>query len=211
MELTPLKRAIMFGAPLSYFLIGVVHPIEFKVGDAAGLYLGIHVVQLLSIWGMALMLTFLIEGIDNRAARIARAAILPYVIVYAAFDAIAGIAFGMIVMEANTMSAVDQDTIQRMLDGDKLFPVTLALFLGSGLSWLFASGTAIFSLKGKRPAGALALLFLGAVVFAVAHPFPPGPIGMTLFIAGLAWLQLDARAATRRTGEQTLVLQARGV
>jgi hypothetical protein len=32
-----------------------------------------------------------------------------------------------------------------------------------------------------------------AVVFAVGHPKPPGPIGMTLFLGGILWLELRPR------------------
>jgi hypothetical protein len=36
---------------------------------------------------------------------------------------------------------------------------------------------------------------LGATLFAVGHSQPMGPIGMGLFIAGLAWLELRPRPA----------------
>ena len=70
------KALVVFGAPLSYFVIGVMHPLELHVGDQPDRYIAIHVFQLLSIWGMALMLWFMTEGVNNRPARIARVAIL---------------------------------------------------------------------------------------------------------------------------------------
>ena len=31
---------------------------------------------------------------------------------------------------------------------------------------------------------------IGAAIFAIAHPFPPGPIGIALFGLGIAWLEV---------------------
>jgi hypothetical protein len=39
---------------------------------------------------------------------------------------------------------------------------------------------------------------LGALVFAVGHPKPTGPIGMALFLAGVAWIELRPEAAAAR-------------
>ena len=194
-----LRNAVIFGAPLSYLVIGAIHPMNLYVGDDPSLYLGIHVVQLFSIWGMALMLRFLTEGVENGPARFARAAILPYAIVYSAFDALAGIAIGLLVREANGMAPAGQQAIQSFLAHPNPHPVEVILYLASGLTWLVAAGAAILSLKGRAPAGPLALLLVGSAIFAVAHPFPPGPMGMAIFIAGLAWLSLAPRSSLPRT------------
>jgi hypothetical protein len=39
------------------------------------------------------------------------------------------------------------------------------------------------------------LIGIGGAIFAVGHPFPPGPIGMTLILAGVALLGLRPRRA----------------
>jgi cytochrome bd-type quinol oxidase subunit 2 len=163
------------------------------VGDDPDLYIGIHFVQLFSIWGMALLLRYLIEGVDNRAARVARVAILPYAIVYSALDGMAGVAVGVLVRLANGMAIVEQQAFQRLLDQAETDPFVLILNLATAVCWLVAAVAAVLSLRSRAPAGALALLLIGAAIFAVGHPFPPGPIGMMLFIGGLAWLQLSQR------------------
>jgi len=187
------RNLVIFGAPLSYVVIGAVHPLELSVGDDPDLYIGIHFVQLFSIWGMALLLRYLIEGVDNRAARVARVAILPYAIVYSALDGMAGVAVGVLVRLANGMTIVEQQAFQRLLDQAETDPFVLFLNLATAVCWLVAAVAAILSLRSRAPAGALALLLIGAAIFAVGHPFPPGPIGMMLFIGGLAWLQLSQR------------------
>ena len=47
-----------------------------------------------------------------KLADAARAAILPYAIVYSAFDALAGIAIGLLVREANGMAPAGRQAIQ---------------------------------------------------------------------------------------------------
>jgi hypothetical protein len=42
-------------------------------------------------------------------------------------------------------------------------------------------------------------MVLGALVFAVGHPKPTGPIGMSLFLAGLIWLELRPQTAEARS------------
>lgn len=198
-SMSMLKWFVVFGAPLSYFIIGVIHPAEIHVGDNADLYIGIHIVQLFSIWGMALMLQFMTAGLESGMARFARAAVLPYAIAYAAFDALVGLAMGLLVHKAAGMSAADQAAIERIIEAPGVDLIFLSLWIASGLTWLIAAGAAVLSLRGRAPAGALALLMTGAAIFAVAHVFPPGPVGMSLFLAGLAWLAWSTVPA-RRSG-----------
>jgi hypothetical protein len=36
---------------------------------------------------------------------------------------------------------------------------------------------------------------IGAAIFAVGHPFPPGPIGIALFGLGVLWLEVRRERA----------------
>ena len=65
------------------------------VGDETGLFIWLHIAQLFLIGGRAYLLWLLVEGFDSRAARVARALILPFVILYTALDAVLGIAWGI--------------------------------------------------------------------------------------------------------------------
>jgi hypothetical protein len=185
---SPVLRAlVMFLGPVSYFIIGMVHPMDVKLGDDPDFYIGLHIVQLVSIWAMAALLWLLTEGIESKAARFGRAMILPYAIFYTAFDVIAGVAMGVIVHIANGAGPADHEAMVRFMDDLEGHWIGVPFYLASGLSWLLAAGAAIFALKGRVHTGALVLLFVGSAIFAVGHPFPPGPVGMTLFMAGLGW------------------------
>lgn len=74
------------------------------------------------------MLWFLVEGVDNRAAPITRALIVPFVVAYTAL-------------------------------------------------------------------GALLCLSFGAAVFSLGHAPPMGPVGMGLFLIGIAWAEFWPRSA----------------
>jgi hypothetical protein len=166
---------------------------DLEVGDAAGFYIFLHVVQPLLIALVAYALWLLVDGIESQAATVVRYALIPYVILYSIFDAIAGIATGLIVQEANGMSAADQAAVQRMMDGIGEHPILMATWIGAGLSWLVPAVAAAMAVRRQVPRLVTAGMVLGAIVFAVGHPFPPGPIGMALFLGGVLWLELRPR------------------
>src|SRR4029453_12042283 len=112
------------------------------VGDETTLYLALHLVQpvfvLLLAWGTWL----LVKGLPGRAAQIARIAIVPYAIAYSMLDAIAGVALGQAVREANRLSAADGAVVQRILDGSGGQDyIGIVIFVASGLTW-FVMGLA---------------------------------------------------------------------
>jgi uncharacterized membrane protein YccF (DUF307 family) len=191
---TLVRRAALFSAVAGYVVIGAIHPAEIKVGDETAVYLGIHLVQpvfiLLLAWGIWL----LVKDLPGRAAQVARIAIVPYAIAYSMLDAIAGVALGQVVRQANGMSAADAAVIQRVMDAGPDY-VGIVIFVASGLAWFamaFAAALAVRQIGGLGPT---LLMAIGAAIFAVGHPFPPGPIGIALFGLGVAWLELRRGAA----------------
>ena len=194
---TIMRRTVVFLAVAGYFVLGLVHPPDIKVGDdTTTSYLVIHVVQPVLIGLLAWSLFLLVEGLPGRAAQIARYAVIPYVIAYAMLDAIAGIATPLIVREANSMSSADAATVQRMLDGLDDAVIPPAIWVASGLMWLLAAVATAIAVRQVGGRGPATLMALGAVVFAVGHPFPPGPIGIALFGLGVVWLEVRRARAS---------------
>jgi hypothetical protein len=194
---TWLRRGFLLLGVVGYFVIGIIHPADVEVGDETTLYLWIHLLQpvliLLLAWGIWL----LVRDLPGRAAQVARVAIVPYAIAYAIFDAIAGIAIGTVVREANGMSAAEGAAVQRVFDDAD--GVTEALSAGvlvaGGLAWFIMAFAAALAVKPIGGLGPTLLMAIGAAIFAVGHPFPPGPIGIALFGLGVAWLELRREAA----------------
>lgn len=192
-----LRRTILFGTPLSYIALGILHPMEDPgLGEATGLFIGLHFAQLFLIGGLALSLWLLVDGLESRAATATRALILPFVILYTTLDAIAGLGMGDLVRMANELPAAEQATLGPFIDELREPDIAgYAIYLGAGLSWLAAAVASTVALKRRGPRAALVLMALGALVFAVGHPKPTGPIGMALFLAGVVWLELRPRPA----------------
>jgi hypothetical protein len=188
-----LRRGILFGAPLGYIVLGLIHPDDPDVGDDATFFIYLHVVQLFLIGLVAYALWLLVEGVESRAATVTRIAIVPYAVFYANFDALAGIATGLIAQEGGNLGAEDGAVVQQLLDNLGEEPILGIFYLLSGLSWLVAAAAAALALRDRAPAWVTVVMLLGAVVFAVAHPWPPGPIGMTLYLFGIAWHELRPR------------------
>jgi hypothetical protein len=190
---TWLRRGFFAIAIVGYLILGVIHPADIEVGDATTVYIGIHLVQpvfiLLLAWGTWL----LVKDLPGRAAQVARVAIVPYAIAYSMFDAIAGVALGGIVRLANDAPPADAAAVQRLMDTGTDY-VGMAIFVASGLSWFAMALAAAIAVKPIGGRGPTLLMAIGAAIFAVAHPFPTGPIGITLFGLGVAWLELRREA-----------------
>jgi hypothetical protein len=72
-------------------------------------------------------------------------------------------------------------------------PLGYVIYFGAGLLWLAVALTVVTALGARAPRPALVLMAIGAAVFALGHARPVGPIGMMLFLAGIAWLELRPR------------------
>jgi hypothetical protein len=200
-----LRRAFLFTAVAGYIVLGAVHPADLEVGDDTALYLGLHLVQpvliLLLAWGIWL----LVRDLPGRAAQVARLAIIPYAIVYSMLDAIAGVALAEAVREANNLSAAEGAVVQRVLDGEGGTDVVgIVIYVASGLTWFAMAFAAALAVKRIGGLGPTLLMAIGAAIFAVGHPFPPGPIGIALFGLGVGWLELRREAARVPAAEPAL-------
>jgi hypothetical protein len=136
--------------------------------------------------------------VTNRAAVIARALILPFVVAYAALDSILGIAWGVAAETANGLPAQDREGAGRLIHeliSGEVDPRGLILYWGAGLLWLAVSVAVVAALRDIAPTGALVSMGLGAAVFVLGHAPPMGPIGMGFFLLGIAWFEFRPRAA----------------
>ena len=111
------RRTVLFGVPGLYIALGLMHPTTNPgVGDESAVFIGLHIVQLFLVGGLAVMMWMLVGDLDNQAATITRVLILPFVIAYTALDAILGIAWGIVAAMANQLPAADQAAAGRLVD-----------------------------------------------------------------------------------------------
>jgi hypothetical protein len=194
MNRSTFQRVALFGGPIGYIALGLVHPMsDPKVGDPTGFFVFLHVVQPVLIGLMAYALWTLVEGLPGLAAKVARFAVVPYVIAYTMFDSIIGVAKGVFAGEAGSLSAADQAVVTSVLETDHW--LGYAIWLAAGLSWLVAVVAVAIAVEQIAPLRVSLLLGIGGLIFALGHPIPPGPIGMTLFLIGVALLELRYRPA----------------
>ena len=192
MNRTVPQRIALFGGPLGLITFGLVHPTtDPEVGDDAGLFLLLHLILPILIGLMGYALWSLVDGLPGLAAKVARFAVVPFLIAYTAFESIIGTAKGIVVVESSGYSEADQAAIQQVFDGDHW--AGYLVFIAGGLSWLVAAVAVAIAVRQIAPLFVSLLLGVGAAVFALGHPKPPGPIGMTLFLIGVALLELRYR------------------
>ena len=191
------RRAVLFGTPLLYLVLGILHPVpDPSVGDATGLFVGLHLAQLVLIGGLAWSMWMLVNGVEGRAATVARSLIVPYAIAYTTLDAIAGIAMGTVVRVANDLPAADRAAAARLVDAVREPTVSgYVFYFATALLWFALVLAVVAALRERARRAPLVLMGFGALVFAAGHPFPTGPIGMALFLAGVVWLELRPREA----------------
>ena len=150
------RRVVLLGVPSLYILLGLLHPMANpELGDETDLFIWLHIAQLFLIVGLGYVLWLLVEGVTNRAATLARALIIPFLVAYTALDAILGIAWGIAAETANDLPAADQQGAGRLIDelisGDP-DPRGLILYWGAGLLWLAVALAVVAALTGHSPA-----------------------------------------------------------
>jgi hypothetical protein len=197
------RRLILFGTPLALGLVTLVHPVvrrspAVELQGQVGLWLGVHLLQLALLCLLAVTMWLLVDGLPGRAASVSRAALLPFVAFYGAFDALVGIATGQMVRKAAQLpqAAVTADVLWagRLHD-----PLVGAVVLPAALAWLTASLAAALALaRAGAPRSGVAALVLAGLLLAVDHAPPFGPLAMLwLLIAVVVLERRPARGAAR--------------
>ena len=197
-----LRNVALFGGPLGYIALGLVHPVpDPDVGEATGFFVFLHLVQPVLIGLLAYALWTLAGDLPGRAAKIVRIMVLPYAIADAIFDTIAGISMGLLIGEVNELSGAERAGGVAVVEGLRDLWIGYPIYLAASLSWLVAVVALAVALRQVAPLRVSLLVGIGGAIFAVAHPLPFGPVGMTLFLAGVALYELRyARAAERIEG-----------
>jgi hypothetical protein len=193
-----LELAFLVAVPLAWAVLLFFHgtpdgnDIYGSLRDEATAFTVVHLGSIAFIALMGVALYLILRGVPGRAAQISRAAIVPFVAFYAAADAIAGVATGILVKEANDgadTAAGAQALWDNFITGDLLF------WLG-GTAWIVATIAAAVAFRqaGARTA-VVVLIVLSALVMFHVPPF--GPIGLLCFAAAVVLLARGARAPAR--------------
>jgi hypothetical protein len=204
-QLSGVRRLVVIGIPIAFAVLLLFHPAaDGQVYNALHHHTTrwqiVHVGLLLFIGLMAIAIYLLIDGLDGRRATISRAALLPFVLFYGAFESFTGIGTGELVRHAHDLPPADQ-----VIAGELIQSLLSGLGTLSGVVAVIAAALALR--QAGAPRSVPILLGLAAVAFFVDHGPPTGPAGLVLF-AVAAW-RLDGhvfplvKAETRRTAPHT--------
>jgi hypothetical protein len=197
--------AFLIGVPLAWAVLLMFHPggeatdVYGSARDDVTAFLVVHLGMLLFIPLMAAAIWLLLRGLDGTAAKVARIALIPFVIFYSAWETLQGIANGVLVDQVNAMPEVDrsvgaelvQDFAESPLVRDMgvlAVPGSLGLIVA-----LIATGVALKTEAGAPTSVAVLLGISGFLI--TAHPPPFGPAGLALFIAAVFLLGRSRSAA----------------
>lgn len=195
---TVTDRLVRYGAPGGLVVAAALHPAPGGEGTAAlmgatGLWVGIHVVQVLLVAGLGVTVRRMLADVDSRAARIARGATVPFIAFYAAFDALVGLGSGIVAQRAADLTGAARQAV--LGTGDALFahPVSELLATVGVLAWLTATLGAAWALRRTEPPAVRAGLVAAGVLFGLTHVGMLGAVG-----AGALLLAARAQLVARR-------------
>ena len=199
--------AFLIGVPLAWAVLLLFHP----KGDSTEIYaalqdnvtamLVVHIGTLMFIPLMAVAVYLLLRGIDGTAATVSRIALVPFVVFYGAWEALQGIATGVLAHEVNALPPSERDTGIQLLQDFAESP--LARDLGvlatpGSLSFIVAMIAAGVALRRVGAPQSVAVLLGFSGVLITAHPPPFGPTGLALFVVAVVILVRSRSAAPAR-------------
>jgi hypothetical protein len=169
MRLRPVQLVVL-ATPLLWLVPAFIHPDEagdlFEgIADQANKWIFVHVAQLVLTPFLAAGVWMLLGGVQSVAALVARAALVIWMVFFSAFDAVAGVATGVLTRHANSLAGQERETVGRAID---------FLFHDSQL----AGGE--FSVLGNIGHGAWVVLAIAAAVALWRAGFSRLVVGATL-------------------------------
>lgn len=201
---TSATRALLVGAPVAFAGLLMAHPTgerSFSAAVAANTtpWLVVHVGGAVLFALMAYVVWLLLRGVEGRAARTARVALPVFAVFYGVWEALMGIATGIVAQDANAATGAARAALMDSVDRIATHPIVgeLGVFNSVGsLAWVVAVSAATVALHGAGVRrGALILLGIGAMM--VMHVPPFGPVALVCL--SLAGLLIERERAARQS------------
>jgi hypothetical protein len=192
------RLLLLMGTPILLGALFAIHPDGSGGLDGllpvAETWLFLHVVMLPLLGLLGASFYMLLAGYSGTVATLGRAGVAIYVTFYIAFEAMRGLATGLVTQEAQTLAAEQQAGVATVVDA--LVAPSLVLGLLGAIGALVAT-VAVGVLLRRSGAPLVPVVLLGGAPFAtVFHAGTPlDAVGMGLYLLGLAWLELGWRGA----------------
>jgi hypothetical protein len=198
------RRLALFGPPLALGVLSFAHPLALTTRDLApqaDWFITLHVLQVVLFGLIGLGVYLLIEGLRGPLAVTSRAGLAVFVVFLGAWDAMAGMATGILVRDAARLPADQQPVAFAMSEALFSDPLVGGASIGafSALGGLGAIvgfvGAALALRRAGAPRVATLLLGLAGLTFWSGH-LPTMPLSMTFLVASTAMLEIRAARPT---------------
>lgn len=110
---------VLLAAPLLWLLPAFLHPMGEPyegIADEADLWISVHVAQLVLTPFLAAGVWLMLGGIQSVPALVARSFLALWMVFFSAFDAVAGIATGVLTRHANSLTGEDREGVIAAID-----------------------------------------------------------------------------------------------
>jgi hypothetical protein len=201
-------RLVLLVVPaLAFAVFEIFHPqpeINARaVMDVATWFAAFHAIQLLLIGLVAVSVLIIADEYGAAGAWTTRLGIGVFLIVFSAYDSVAGIATGLAMRSARDLPVAQQEAVfQTVKDWPAFDPSVFALNIIGTLGWVVALvGLAVIARRAGAARSEWIFLGLGGLFLMGGHPFPFGTIAFgCLFIAALLHERSRSSSASAAAG-----------
>ena len=198
------RQLVIVLSPLILGILEIWHPVGLPNKSAfesilpqVDWWLTLHLLQVPLFGLVALAVFLMVNNLRGWAARISRIGMAFFVVFYTALDAITGIAGGTLISSARNLPPNVQFFVSKqvnllffdpLIGGSTLSRVGI---LGAGGWFVGVTAAAIALAQVGVDRLSVLLLILAAILFALSHTPPTGPLGLLFFF--LAVTRIDPR------------------
>ena len=185
--LKQLRNVVLFGVPLAIGVLNLRHPIlkppiYAEILPHLPWWITLHLLNLILFPLLGLAAYLLVKDVHNIAASISRFALGVFVPIYAAFDALAGIGTGIVVLNAHRLMPHEANSFEPLIDAYWNSGVIYALAAIGSIAWviaMLAAAVALTNADRRRWAGLVAVILFVVGGWAQTNLFLPS-LGMTV-------------------------------
>jgi hypothetical protein len=199
----PGRLALVAGVPAVWVVLALAHPrveadaIYEGLRDRVGLWLGIHLAQLALATGLGVALWLAVRHQPGPAATLTRLAVPVYLVFWAAFDAVAGVASGLALHHASSLTGAERDgaasTAEYLLDNRVSGDLSAVWFVGQVALVVAVLGVAFTLRRVGAPRSVWGAAVVGVLVS--MHAGPPAAVGLAAL--GFALWRAERRGLLR--------------
>ena len=199
MNRTRLPRLLVPATAIVLAGVLLLHP-QFDGGvyeglsDQVGRWIGVHIALAVGAGVMAMAADTLIDGLPGRAASVSRVALTVFPVFFIAWEATLGIGTGLMVDQANGLTAADRGPTADAIQGYFDSPVLLGLSAVGNGAWIVAMIAAALAFRRAGASGTVVALVGLSSLFVLHDAGPIGAIGLAFFATAsvLVWRDVGA-------------------